>query len=654
MTTATSPANLHPLRKPSTEDDEDRHYNGVSFASTTYLPWVIGSLRINGFDLSRMGTSGVGVVRGHNYDNVVGAVKRVYKEGPIFRADWRLPKRPFNQTTFDQLDSGVLRGISVGGNIVLGSLEIDNPDETDFDKALFSCDVVLVEQSLTVAPADVTSGVDRTVSDALERDAAVFDTVISPVGITTRDNPALLQRLQGMVNEHNSTVAIRRAQTMATQNQIQDIPAEVIERAIAAQLERSESLKALTQLPSEIAKLNETIELESKSNMEYRAKLDKLQFGGAQVLQLGTWNPNDPMIDLGVVLRLTRTDDSILPPIGSDKMISFEESIIERSELSKRGPNVLATVPFMALAERERQIQLRRSTMAQAGGTVATPVNNIDVLGNGGLVLASWSPILSRMDVRFVGSGEAKAPWATAQPSAAAGAEGSAIGITNLIMNDVAYRPKSIASAYEITSSLRAVDDGQFEAVARMAIMDVTYDQLTSQVLVGGGTDEITGIWNKTGVTEHEYGAAPANLDRDDILDWYDAVRLSKTDGSAFTAVLSTNLWKLCERTPRAVEGHQQRRATPRSACICLEPTMPHEGRMEREMAYLYQDLAPTGATDPGLFFKADRAIVWLFGGGFDVEYVPQLARKDVFKLCLEANMEMHRPAENAARIKRS
>ena len=654
MTTASSPRGLHPARKPDRETDENRFYDDVSFASSEYIGWMIGSLRLGNCDLARMKTSGVPVLRSHQGDKVVGAVERVGKSNGLWRANWRLPKIPANRDSFDQMDTGILRGVSVGANLNWDTLTLDNEDTIkSYDDAKWTADWMLVEQSLTPIPADTTSGVDRELAEALER-GAVFDTLINASGITTRPTPELRQLLQSLVQDHNETVSLRREQTMTTANEIKDIPAEVVERAIAAQLERSESLKALTKLPTEITRLSEALDAEAKSNMEYRQKLDKMQFQpGGQVPQVGNWTSDQPVLDLGVVMRLTRTDDSVLPSIHSDRLTSFEESVIERSELTKRGPNVLATIPFEALAERERQIAVRRSTMAQAGGTVATPPSNISILGNGGLVLASWSPILSRMDVRFVGNGEAKAPWATAQPTAAAGAEGSDIPITNLVINDVPYRPKSIASAYEITSSLRAVDDAQFESVARMAIMDVTYDQLTSQILVGGGTDEITGIWNKPGVTEHEYGAAQNNFDRDDILDWYDAVRLSKTDGGMFTAVLSTNLWKLCERTPRATDGTSSAGYTEISMYM-LEPTMPHEGRMEREMAYLYQDLAPAGIVDPGLFFKGDRCCVWMFGDGFDVEYIPQIARKDVFKLVAEANMEMYRPAENAARIKQS
>ena len=649
MTTATSPQNLHPLRNPSEEDDDDRYYNGVSFASTSYLPWFIGSLRVNGFDLSRMGTSGVAVVRGHNYDNVVGAVKRVYKEGPIFRSDWRLPKKPFNRDTFDQMDSGVLRGISVGGIIIWDSLELDNPDETSMDKALFSCDVLLIEESLTPAPADVTSGVDRSVSDALERGGAIFDTIISPVGITTRDTPALLQRLQGMVNDHNETVATLRREEQQTMTNANQIPADVLQRAVADEIARTESLKAIADVPAKLDKLIADTAAEEQRNMEYRARLDSMQFGGAAVLQLGNWKPTDQIIDVGKVMRLTLTSDAGFPELDR-QTTSLEESCLERVTLGTPGRNVVARIPWEVLAERGRQIDLQRSALSDGAGLRGLQT---DYLGDGGLILNSWSPILARCDVRFGVSGSQKAPWATSQLTALPGAEGSDITATSITLNNVEYLPKSFASAYTISSSLRAADDGMFEEISRRAISDILLDVVTSEVLQGDGGDGFTGIWGKTGVPNHNFGAAPTNFDRDDVVDWLDLVRLAKTDGMRYTMVLGDSMWKLMEKTPRGISGTSSAGYTEISQYL-LEMTAPHMGVSEGSMAFHYADFAPGSADLPGLFFKADRCVTWFWGDSLNLELIPLQARGDSFKMVAECNMEMYRPGENASRIKQT
>ena len=182
MTTAVSRPGLHPPRKPDEETDEERIYNNVSFASDAYVPWIIGSLRLGKADLSRMRTSGVPVLRSHQPDNLVGAVTRVEKRDGLWRSNWRLPKIPANRDTFDQMDHAVLRGISVGGNLLWETLVIDNPDEANIDDVLLTCDWLLVEESLTSIPADVTSGIDRTAAEVLERSPAIFDTVISGGG----------------------------------------------------------------------------------------------------------------------------------------------------------------------------------------------------------------------------------------------------------------------------------------------------------------------------------------------------------------------------------------------------------------------------------------------------------------------------------------
>ena len=109
--------------------------------------------------------------------------------------------------TFDQLDSAILRGISVGGLLIWETLTIDNPDETDLDKVQFTCDWVLVEQSLTPIPADTRAGVDRSLAAVLERDGAIFDTIIEPrAGITTQSRPRrFVKRLLETLMDGNTT-----------------------------------------------------------------------------------------------------------------------------------------------------------------------------------------------------------------------------------------------------------------------------------------------------------------------------------------------------------------------------------------------------------------------------------------------------------------
>ena len=647
-----APPTSHPGRKPDEETDEARIYRGVTFASDDYVPWIVGRLRLGKCDTSRMQSSGVPVLRSHEPDNLVGAVLRVDKTGGVWRSDWRLPKIPSNRRTFDELDSGILRGISVGGNLVWSTLTIDNEDEANWgdpDSILFSADWMLIEESLTAIPADVRATVDREATAVLHRNPAIFDTLITPTGIMTAETPALMQRLESLVLQHNQSVSVRR-ETMTTPQATENltIPKELIERAIAEQLQRSEALKALTDLPAEVARLSEAIDADAQRNMEYRAKLDRLQFQpGGQVLQQGNWTPDQPIIDLGKVLRLTRTEDGIFPDLNPSTT-TLEESVIERAELGRPGRNVLGRIPWAALEERERQLRLQRSAMADGAGL--RPLET-DVLGNGGLVLAAWSPILARMETRMGVTGAQKTPWATAQMTAAGGAEGSDIPVTNLTVNNVEYLPVSIASAYEITTSLRGVDDDTFEAIASMAISDVLLEQVTSQVLVGGAANQIAGLWGTAGVANVDYGAAATNFERNDVLDWFDHVRLSKTDGGMYTAVAGDGLWQLMERAGRGFSGDAAAGYTNIPQFV-METTGPHMGMAEGEMVFHYADLAPSGVTNAGLFFKADRVLVWFWGDSLTLEHVPQVARKDVWKMCAEANMVAYRPAENVSRIK--
>ena len=64
-------------------------------------------------------------------DSPVGRVTSVRKnerEG-LWKSDWELPKIAANATTFEQLDVGLLRGISVGGSLDMASITVDNEDD---------------------------------------------------------------------------------------------------------------------------------------------------------------------------------------------------------------------------------------------------------------------------------------------------------------------------------------------------------------------------------------------------------------------------------------------------------------------------------------------------------------------------------------------
>ena len=239
--------------------------------------------------------------------------------------------------------------------------------------------------------------------------------------------------------------------------------------------------------------------------------------------------------------------------------------------------------------------------------------------------------------------------------TAAGGPEGSDIPITNLVLNDVEYLPVSIASSYEITSALRGVDSGVFDGIARRAIQDVLLDQVTAQVLDGGGSgsNEIAGLWGLTGVQEAKYGAAQADFSRQDALDFLDLVRLAKTDGGLYTGALSTTFWKLAESVLRggASSDAYLLEIDGMMGQGMMEGGQGMMGRMEGEAMFHYADLKPSSIVDPGLFMKANRIVVFFWGDSLFLEYVPTVARKETFKMCAETNMVCYRPENNVSRI---
>ena len=300
-----------------------------------------------------------------------------------------MPKKPFNRDTFDQMDSGSLRGVSVGGHLLMDTLVIDNPDETDWDDLLLTCDWVLVEQSLTSIPADTTSGVDRSLAAVLERDGALFDTLISPEGIYTKDTTALRSHVGNLLREHNETVATLRREEGQQTMTMQTIPPDVLAKAVSEELARDKAQHQLAELEAQVQKLTQEAEAETKRHMETRQQLQSIQYQpNGQVLQMGNWTPRDHAIDLGKILRLTCKDDIGLPALERSGS-SLEEAFLEmQDDLEPAGRSTVARLPFAAIEERQRQVALQRNTLA--GGAGARPVD-INVNGDGGLLLSAFS-----------------------------------------------------------------------------------------------------------------------------------------------------------------------------------------------------------------------------------------------------------------------
>ena len=651
-----APPTSQPGRKPDREDDENRFYDGVTFASDSYVPWVFGKLRLGKCDTSRMQESGCPVLRNHIPDRLVGAVLTVGKRGGLWRSDWRLPKISGNKDTFDLLDSGVLRGISVGGRLNLDTLVMDNEKYADkLADALFTCDWQIIEESLTGIPADTSATVDRMLAGVLQRDSpAVFDTLISPEGIFTKATPDIQRQVEALFRDHNETISLRKEQAMTTQT---EIPPDVLQRAVNEALATEKAQTRITDLEAQVAKLTTEAEAEAARNMEARSEFKKIQFQPqGRVLQLDTWNPRDNAIDLGKILRLTCTDDVGFPPLDRANT-SLEESILERVDLEAPGRNTVGRIPFEAIIEQQKQLHIQRNTLA--GGAGARPVD-INVLGDGGLLLSAFSPILGSMTVRTGLSGGQKLPYWTAQGTAAGGAEGADITIGTWTLEDSELLPVSIATAFEISSSLRAADDGAFEGLVRMGVQGVAGEELVKQVLDGGGStaNEISGLWSKVSTATpdrlHEYGSAQTDFARSDVLTVKNFVALAKSDGSAGSFILSTSLWQLCEGTLRGGDASDRYLLESMGGMMQMDGGMAMVGEMEGRPTYFFQDFAPSGVTDAGLMIKPDRVTVFLWGNSFDLEYVPIMARKEQYKLIVEANIGVIQPDANLAAIRQT
>ena len=384
------------------------------------------------------------------------------------------------------------------------------------------------------------------------------------------------------------------------------------------------------------------------------------RFGGITIrpagdlLTMSNWQPTDSPLNVGRILNLTMDKRGL----GGSGKYALEESFLEkwesREHASKHGvpPNTVGLIPFAALAERERQVELQRSTLAGGAGAIPTAVN---VLGDAGLVLARYAPILSRLEVKTGVAGGQKLPFLSTQGTAASNVEGGSVTISTWAVDGTEYLPVSVSTAFELTSSLRAVDDQTFENVVRFAVRQVLENEVLSQVLDGGGATaappEIAGLWGTASLPSTDYGASDSDFTRADVLAWYDAIRLSDSDGGRLTAVLGSDLWKLAQNVLRGGASSDK---------YLLEPLDymgmggSGVGMLEGAMAFHYSALTPTGITNPALAFAGDRVCLWFFGDSLALEYIPQLATKDQYKMTAEVNAATVAPTKNAASIKQT
>ena len=370
---------------------------------------------------------------------------------------------------------------------------------------------------------------------------------------------------------------------------------------------------------------------------------------GGDLLTLETWKPGSEKLNIGRILNLSMDRRKM----GGAGKYSLEESFMEkwesRADPSKHGPppNTVGQIPWAALAEREKMVELERSTLT--GGAGARPTE-VTVLGDAGLILARYAPVLSRMEVKMGVTGAQKLPYLSSQGTAASNDEGGAVAVSTWAVDSSEYLPISVSSAFEMTSSLRAVDDMTFENVVRFAVRQVLENEVLSQVLDGGGASasppEIAGLWGVTNLPSTDYGAADPDYTRADVLAWFDNIRLSDSDGGRLTAVLSSGLWKLSQNVLRGGASSDR---------YMLEPVdyfgQTGVGNMEGSLAFHYSGLAPSGVTNPGLAFAGDRVCVWFFGDSLALEYIPQLAAKDQYRLTAEVNSATVAPTKNAAKV---
>lgn len=636
MTTAVSRPSAHP-RKPDKEDDNRLIFENRVFATQRYIPWFIGQLRLGDRpDFSRVERNQARVLTNHSGAHPIGRVTRAWHDrgGQVFRSNFEIPKIPATENARQLIEADLMRDISVGAKLNWDAITLDNADEDweSIDDARWTAhEWEFVEESMTPIPADGDAGLDRVdFADLLREDPEVVVFGAGQAAMHERTMAKHRPRLERLIAE-------RKERTMTTQQ----LPSnEALERAIADALAKRED-----DLSAKIDRLITDTETDRKANMEYRAKLDSLQFRPqGSVLSLDNWTTRDNTLDLGRILRLTADKELGFPQLDRGAS-TLEESFLERvgSDLAAPDRSTMARVPFEAVMERERQRMIQRSTMTDAAGVRPVQIN---VLGNAGLLFNAYAPILAAMDMKMGLRGAQRVPYFTAQGSAAGGAEGADIPITTWTMHNADILPVSIGSAFDLTSSLTAVDDMTFEALVDFAIMTTCNDELCKQVLdgAGSGSNEIAGLWGRISAANPdnmvEYGAAQTDFARSDVLSLKNIVDLSKTDGGPGQFILSTTLYTLAEDTLRGGASSER---------YLLE-----DGMMEGRRVHHYKDFAPTGITDAGMFAKLDRVCVMIWGDSFQLQEIPVRARKNEYKMVVEANIGIVQEDYNLAGIRQT
>ncbi len=129
-----------------------------------YLPEVLDTGQA---DLSRF-DNGLGcLLFNHDYDNVIGAVERVWLDGQVLRAQVRFDEDELSDRIYQKVKSGTLKGVSVGYRVE----EYEHVDDGEAygnlteGPAMVATKWMPLEISIVSVPADASVGVGRSMDD---------------------------------------------------------------------------------------------------------------------------------------------------------------------------------------------------------------------------------------------------------------------------------------------------------------------------------------------------------------------------------------------------------------------------------------------------------------------------------------------------------
>lgn len=497
--------------------DEAKRSITVSVASETHTverPFVIGgeyrvlpellTMSEAAVDLERY-SMGAPLLFNHDRDQHIGVIERAYFVGKRLYADIRFSDSALGREKFNDVQKGILHGVSPGYTYAAEDVELD----TDAGREVARVKRwTPLELSLVTVAADHTVGVGRSLN-LTNRDNIMSNKPIElPSG--QKDDPAAAERARIKALRENHRIANEHLSNIASEADL--------ERAINDGTDPNDYVRGLFHRYSIAAP-------ECRDPGSYQAQ------------SFSVTGTKSHTFDLSRAL--------------GDMVSGQGATGIDREQLSEfarqfgKEPSASSLVVPHDYFQRRTHMHTDFST----GGALVTTQHgaHVDRLEDRPVVEQAGATVISGVESGFA------LPRTTSSTSVQTVGEGQAPTASNMSFDTIKFSPHGISVSSVYTKEAMIMSGGQIEGLIRRDQLSQMNLELDRQCLIGTGTDgEVKGIFNldttDSGINTVTFGGAPT---WDKVVEFETGLHTDNADVSTMRWVLPSSVlgkWKSTQK----------------------------------------------------------------------------------------------------------